>query len=348
MNSWIFVSAALSAFFITLCATWLVRRLAVHWGIVDTPNARKIHRHPIPLLGGVALVVGVYATSMYFIEPILARGLTPTHLMAVAGAGLLLVIGGVLDDIFTLSPIKQVAWPLVAAGILAAGGVGITQLTNPLGGLLTLSVITTTSLTFLWVLGMMYTTKLLDGVDGLVGGLGAIAGTVIFLFTLTTQYYQPDVGLLALIFAASCLGFLVFNFNPASIFLGESGSLLIGYIIAVLAIISGGKIAVAFLVVAIPVFDVVWVIARRVREGKNPFRSADRKHLHHRLLDMGLSQRQTVLVYYSLATIFGVAALFLQSRGKMYALLALAALMVLFILISPWVTTSQQRRARRS
>lgn len=318
-----------------MLATLAVRAVAIRAGIVDQPSApRKIHLRPVPLLGGIAIAAGTYGAGWFFLDNLLARGLTPTHLAAVAGAGLLLVIGGVLDDIYNLAPSKQILWPLLAASILAAGGVGITKATNPWGDFLYFTEITTMVLTFVWVLGMMYTTKLLDGVDGLVSGLGVIAGVVIFLFTLTTRYYQPDIGLLALIFAAACFGFWLFNFNPASIFLGESGSLFIGYMIAVLAIISGGKVAIAFLVMGIPIFDVVWIILRRLWEGKNPFRAADRKHLHHRFLDMGLSQRQTVAVYYLLSAGFGVTALFLQSRGKVVAIGILAAIMALIALLA--------------
>lgn len=346
MDTATFLFAPMLSFAIAVVVTGFVRTQARRAGIVDIPNDRKIHRKPVPLLGGLAVAAGVYAASWIFLDAIVARGLTVTHIAAVAAAGLLIITGGVLDDIYTLAPGKQIVWSLVAAGILAAGGVGIVKITNPWGGLVYFTEAATMALTFVWVLGMMYTTKLLDGVDGLVSGLGAIAGVVIFLFTMTTQYYQPDVGLLALIFAAACLGFLVFNFNPASIFLGESGSLFIGYIIAVLAIISGGKLAVAFLVMGIPIFDVAWTIIRRLYAGRNPFRAADRKHLHHRLLDAGLTQRQTVAVYYLLATAFGVVALFLQSRGKLYALGILASIMVVFIIVSPLLTRSSHATSK--
>ena len=155
---------------------------------------------------------------------------------------------------------------------------------------------------------------------------------IIFLFTMTTKYYQPDIGLAALILSGACLGFLIFNRYPARIFLGEGGSLLLGYILGVLAIISGGKIAIALLVMGLPIMDVGWTIIRRVRTGKNPFKFADNKHLHFRLLDLGLGQRKTALIYYGFAGIFGLSALFLQSLGKALALGALLIIM-LFIII---------------
>jgi predicted adenine nucleotide alpha hydrolase (AANH) superfamily ATPase len=182
-------------------------------------------------------------------------------------------------------------------------------------------------------MGMMYTTKLLDGVDGLVSGVSLIGVSIIFLFTLTSRYYQPDIAFASSALAGAILGFLFYNFNPASIFLGEGGSLFLGFAVGVLAIISGGKIAIALLVMGIPILDVSWVIFRRLISGKNPFKSADKKHLHHRLLALGLSQRQTVFVFYFLSAFFGASALFLQSRGKLLALLALLLLMLSIVII---------------
>jgi len=135
-----------------------------------------------------------------------------------------------------------------------------------------------------------------------------------------------------LIFSACCLGFLFFNWHPAKIFLGEGGSLLLGFILGVLAIISGGKIAIALLVMGIPILDVIWTIIRRLVAGKNPFKFADRGHLHFRLLDLGLGQKRTVLIFYFLAAIFGVSGLFLQSLGKVFALLILFAIMLVLVI----------------
>ena len=184
---------------------------------------------------------------------------------------------------------------------------------------------------------MMYTTKLLDGVDGLVSGVSAIGAFVIFLFTMTAKYYQPDIGLAALILSAACFGFLVFNWHPAKIFLGEGGSLFLGFILGALAIISGGKIAIALLIMGIPILDVVWTIIRRLAAGNNPFRFADRRHLHFRLLDAGLGPRKTVLTYYGFSLLFGLAALFLQSRGKLMAIGVLVLIMMGVVMGFRWV-----------
>ena len=136
----------------------------------------------------------------------------------------------------------------------------------------------------------------------------------------------------AILLTGSALGFLIFNWHPAKIFLGEGGSLLIGYVLGVLAIISGAKIAIALLVMGLPILDVAWTISRRLFKGQNPFKFSDRRHLHHRLLDLGLGQRGTVIVFCSISLLFGLSGLFLQSQGKLLALLVLAFIMLLLII----------------
>ncbi|OGF26636.1 hypothetical protein A2242_01615 [Candidatus Falkowbacteria bacterium RIFOXYA2_FULL_47_9] len=329
-----FLSVFILTVVISVAATLLVKRLAVKFSVVDTPNLpRKIHEKAVPLLGGAAIFVSFFLALLFSLSSVLSRGLTGMQLAAFFCGALVLLVGGVLDDVFNLTPGRHFVFSVLAALVAIAGGITIVKITNPVGGLLYFGSFVSAALTFVWLLGMTYTTKLLDGVDGLVSGLGVISGIIIFLFTMTTHYYQPDVGLLAMLFAAACLGFLFFNFYPAKIFLGDGGSLLVGYVIAVLAIISGAKIAVALLIMGIPILDVAWTIVRRLWSGQNPFRAADRKHLHHRFLAMGLSQPQTVFIYYAFAIFFGILALFLQSQGKIIAIGVLAIIMVCIIFL---------------
>jgi len=341
----IFIITLLLSFVFTL----LVKGFAIKFNIVDRPGLeRKIHQIKTPLLGGMAIFLS-YFIILYFVrDRLVASDLELHHWLGFFVGACFLIIGGFLDDKYNLKPQQQVIWPFLAIVSVIIGGVGIAKVTNPLGGLLYLDqwkipvmewgssmhyfVVIADGFTILWLMGMMYTTKLLDGVDGLVSGVTAIGGIIIFLFTMTTKYYQPDIGLAALVLAGACLGFLIFNWHPAKIFLGEGGSLLLGYILGVLAIISGGKIAIALLIMGIPILDVAWTIIRRILAGKNPFKFADRKHLHFRFLDLGLSQRQTVLIYYFLASVFGISALFLQSRGKVLALAVLLVIMLLVVI----------------
>ena len=246
------------------------------------------------------------------------------------------MIGGALDDAYRLKPWQQIIWPVCAALLVVASGVQVAYVTDPFGGL-SKSVLYITPMiggivAFGWLMGMMYTTKLLDGVDGLVTGLVGIGSLVVGLFTLTTKYYQPDITLVAFILAAACAGFLVFNWSPAKIYLGDGGSLLLGYLLGVLAIISGGKIAIALLIMGVPILDVVWVIIRRLFNGQNPLRTADRKHLHQRLVDLGWGAKRTVLIYYTVSLVFGLSALFLQSQGKRLALLLVIILMTIVVI----------------
>ena len=162
---------------------------------------------------------------------------------------------------------------------------------------------------------MIYTTKFLDGLDGLVSGIGTLGALILFIVSLFWDVPMSATSVLCLILAGALLGFLKYNFYPAKIFLGEAGSTFIGFMLGVLAIISGAKIATALLIMGIPVLDVIWVIIRRLISHKH-FYAGDRKHFHFRLLDAGLSHRQAVLFLYALTLIFGSSSLFLQSQDK--------------------------------
>ncbi len=337
-----------STFLLAAILTFVTIKIATKLKILDYPEKdRKIHKKSTPLLGGFAIFLSFFAILFLIKEKLLAGNLNYHHWVGFFVGAVFLMIGGYLDDKYNLNPKKQIIWPILAIFSVIAGGVGIEKISNPFDGILYLNqlkltlwhiqgkayylIILTDLFTFVWLIGMMYTTKLLDGVDGLVSGMAAIGGLIIFLFTVTTQYYQPDIALASLVFSAACLGFLVFNWHPAKIFLGEGGSLLLGYILGVLAIISGGKVAIALLIMGIPVLDVAWTIIRRILKGKNPFRFADKKHLHHRLLDIGLTQRKTVLIFYLMAITFGASGLFLQSQGKLLALFMLFVIMIILV-----------------
>ncbi|QQG52997.1 MAG: epoxyqueuosine reductase QueH [Candidatus Falkowbacteria bacterium] len=325
----------LASFILSLILTWSIKKIALYFKIVDQPGERKIHKSATPLLGGAAIFVTFFGVLFFYSDRFLAGNLDWRHLLGFFSGALLIIIGGILDDKYNLPAKWQIIFPLLAILAVVVGGVEIEKITNPFGGFIYLKdlVIVGPALIALWLLGMMYTTKLLDGVDGLVSGVGAIGALVIFLFTLTTKYFQPDIALAAVILFGSALGFLIFNFYPAKIFLGEGGSLFFGYVLGVLAIISGGKIAIALLIMGIPILDVAWTIMRRLFQGKNPFRFADNKHLHHRLLNLGLNQRQTVLVFYFFSLVFGLSSLFLQSRGKLLVLLLLLIIMLAIVIV---------------
>ncbi|OGH66350.1 MAG: hypothetical protein A3J66_03370 [Candidatus Magasanikbacteria bacterium RIFCSPHIGHO2_02_FULL_47_14] len=322
------------AFFISLTVTpgviWLMRRLRV----IDLPKteARKIHKKKVPLGGGLAIIIAFFAciAMAFFVFHDIGKEVPARAIIGFTLGSLVLVVGGFLDDRFRLRPLRQVIFPVVASLVAIFFGIGLKTVTNPAGGVIHLDqiVIIADLVVFFWLMAMMYTTKLLDGLDGLVSGIVAIGALVIFFLTRQPQWFQPEVGVLASILAGACLGFLCWNFYPAKIFLGEGGSLFTGYILGILAIISGSKIATTLLVMGLPMLDVVRVLIRRFQK-KQPLFAGDSEHLHFRLLASGLSHRQTVLLFYGIAFLFGMSTLFLQSKEKVIALSFLFILMLL-------------------
>jgi UDP-GlcNAc:undecaprenyl-phosphate GlcNAc-1-phosphate transferase len=349
MKAVYFLSFAL-AFFVSFAATLVVMRLAKRGHIEDLPDTeRRFHRQPTPTLGGLAvyiafllvvLVVGVWGGF-------LLGGNIPTPLLVgILLGGAILMVGGFLDDRYRLAAKYSVLFPILASLTLVFSGVSAVSVHNPLTNeIILLSPIFSGLIVFLWTMTLTYTTKILDGMDGLVTGVSAIGALVLFGLSLSEQVRQPQTALLAIIFAGGLLGFLILNFHPAKIFLGEGGSTLAGFMLAVLAVVSGGKIATALLIMGVPLLDMVWVVAQRILSGQSPF-SGDRRHLHYRLTDLGLSEPQAVLFLYALTGIFGASALFLQSRGKLIALLVMLAV-TLAILASLYTIYSQKTKRHK-
>ena len=325
----------LGALFFSFAGSRLVMALARHFDVVDRPasDSRKIHQKPTPLLGGLAIYSSVVAFTILLIllNPAMTSG--EIGIRQYAGfllGGLILMLGGYLDDRYQLPPRSAILAPLLASAAAVAFGIEISKLTNPFGGVIELASWQSGILVFAWLLIMTYTTKFLDGLDGLATGVSSVGALMILLLSLTAAYFQPDVAHLSVVILGALLGFLAWNFHPASIFLGEGGSTFVGYAVGVLAVISGGKLAIALLVLGIPLLDAAWVILRRF--AKNGIRATtrhDRRHLHHRLLDIGWSQPRIVFAYVFLATLFGLAGLFLQSRDKLLALGILAVFMAI-------------------
>lgn len=344
-----FIALSIS-FLVCVFITKLVRSWALKHVVLDAPDGqRKLHTENTALLGGVAIFFSFSLVAIVFAvftTLILGKSVGSLELLAIVFAGFLLMIGGYLDDRYHISPQLQIIWPILASLTAMVAGIKVDIVTNPLnGGLLELGGAIGLGLTFLWLMGMMYTTKLLDGLDGLATGIGAIGALIIFCLTQFTPFYEPPVGLLAIILAGACLGFLVWNWHPARIFLGEGGSLYIGFILGVLAIISGAKIATTLLVMGVPILDVAWVIIRRLFWENKSMAMADRKHLHYRLLDAGLTQQQAVVILYLITASFGLSSLFLKSEGK---LIALGVLLLVMISLGSWVVWQYKAKQKRS
>jgi UDP-GlcNAc:undecaprenyl-phosphate GlcNAc-1-phosphate transferase len=323
------------AFAISVFLTPLVRQIALRFGIVDRPGEpRKIHRHEIAYLGGVAMFIAFAITVLTLMT--LNRQLGAL----LVGCGVLVVVGAI-DDFRHLSPWTKLGCQILAACIALAGGIGITEITNPLGGVIDLSTgrmsfdigqfhfhITpiANAISLLWMVGLANTINFLDGLDGLAAGVSGIAAVIMFLLSISDRVSQPTVALLAIILAGAAFGFLPFNFYPARIFMGDSGALFLGLVLAMLAIYSGAKLATATLVLGFPIIDALWATTRRLAKRTSPFR-ADRGHFHHLLLDAGMNQRQAVLTLYAIAIVFGTVALRAGSFSKLVAFIVLLFLM---------------------
>ncbi len=323
------------AFIVSFFLTIVFRYLATRLNIVDKPKShpKKVHKITIPKLGGNAIFisVAVCVTGLLLTSTSLTAGdVTEWHYLGLLIGGFVLMLGGFLDDKYDLPPKFSFVAPVLAALAAILFGVEVEKLTNPLGGVVYLSSIQSDILVFVWLMLVMYTTKFLDGLDGLATSVSTVGAVMVLLLSLTVAYFQPDVALLAAIVIGAELGFLFWNFHPATIVLGEGGSTLVGFLLGALAVISGGKLATALLVLGIPFLDVVWVVSRRFKKGGfKQIVKGDRKHLHHRLLSLGLGQKQIVFLYVFVAAGFGVLTIFLQSREKLVALVLLLIMMFL-------------------
>lgn len=355
----LYITFFIFAFLVSFAATFFIRKLALHLNIIDRPEVaeRKIHKKPTPLLGGLAvfvsyvLILGILAA--FFPHKILGDFITLKKLIFIFLGAVFLAIGGFLDDKYNLKPRYQIIWAILAALAISFGDIGISHIRNPLpleipfltgqvGGEIRFDVwrigfltLPQDLFTFIWLLVMMYTTKILDGLDGLVAGVAGIGSLIIFSVALLPFVHQYDTAYLAIGLAGVFGGFLIWNFHPAKIFLGEGGSLLAGYFLGILAIISGSKIATTLLIMGVPILDLVWVAARRIFFEKKSFALADRKHLHFRLLDAGFSHRGAVLFLYALTSVFGLTTLFFQTQQKAVVLVLVVLVM---IGLGMWVT----------
>lgn len=335
---------------IALVCTPLVTVISSRFGILDAPNAgRKQHRQPTPLMGGLAVITAVSATiaGLIGLDVLVAPGLGKMLIGAMCGA-LLLVLGGYLDDRFGLRPIQQIWFPVGAALIAVGSGIHMPYVRSPLSGeILALDAVRVAVpwgafhwpadlLTVVWLLALMYTTKFLDGVDGLVTGLTVIGGVMMAAVSLRPEVGQPATALLAAAVAGGFAGFLPWNWSPAKVFLGESGSVFAGYAMGILAVISGSKIATALLIFGIPLLDVAWVIAQRVLLAHTSPARGDRRHLHYRLIDAGLSVRTAVLFFYLIALAFGFLGLVGSTQAKTIGFVVLMCVMGVTVTALLW------------
>lgn len=286
-----------------------VKKLAIKVGAVDKPNARKVHTHAIPRLGGLAIYVGFMAAVLFCVpvrHELLGLLLGCTAIVAL----------GIWDDICNIPAKVKLVGQIVAACIPIAFGIQIEWLTNPFGTLIVLPELVAIPVTIFWIIGFTNTVNLIDGLDGLAAGVSFIASASMFLLAYTMNQYLPAMIIVAM--AGAALGFLQYNFNPAKIFMGDTGSMLLGYTMAVAAVLGLVKTAatialvVPLIALGLPILDTLFAIIRRKMSGV-PIFQPDKGHLHHRLLALGMSQKQAVLIMYFVSIVLGIVALFVAN-----------------------------------
>ncbi len=329
------IGAFIVAFVFSFASTPLVRKWAFKLKAVDVPkDGRRMHTHPIPRLGGLAIIFGFTVAVLCFY-----RAPSRRIIASFIGAGIIAAMG-VVDDIKTLDAKPKFLIQILAACIVVIGGnLKIDVLTNP--NFLSenpywiLPDWVSVPVTILWIVFITNAVNFIDGLDGLAAGVSAIMSVSLVFIALRVGEYP--VALLGISLMGACFGFLPYNFNPAKIFMGDTGSTFLGFLLATMSIQGVFKsyaiisFAVPLLILGLPLFDAVFAMLRRISKGQSPMK-ADRGHLHHRLIDMGFSQKQTVFILYAISGVLGITAVVLAESTALRAILILICVLV-FILI---------------
>lgn len=332
----LYLQPFLIAFVLSLVLTGAFIKFGKKYKLYDKLE-NKIHQKNIARFGGVAIIIS------FLIAVFLDGNLQFDNLKwGIIISSLLILFFGVYDDLKNLSWKKQLLGQIAVVLIMIYAGLSVDYIANPFGGPefrldqiqysisgIEYSVLGLLFILF-WIIGFMNIMNWLDGLDGLAGGVGLIGAATLFFLSISNLVNQPPLGIISIILAGAILGFLFFNFYPAKIFMGTSGSMFLGFMLAVIAIFSGGKIATVLLIMGFPILDAVWVVAKRIKNKKSPFQG-DKSHFHYQLLELGWSQKKVVLFIYSICLLFGVSALVFQTAGKVLALAILFILMAVII-----------------
>ncbi len=311
--------------------TPIIRRIALTLGVVDKPGGRKIHRNNMPTLGGVAIAAAFFAgiAAAFYAVP----GAMDTFSLKFSGfcvAGAMIVILGIIDDVKPLNAKPKFFVQIVAAAVLVACGFIVEEVTIPFFGKLSLGFLGVI-FSMLWIVGITNAINLLDGLDGLAAGVSGIASFFIFVSALEQHDYV--VASLAFALTGACAGFLPFNFYPAKIFMGNPGSMFLGLVLASIALVSFQKsstiitLFIPVIALGIPIIDTTLAVVRRLAKKRHIFQ-ADKEHIHHKLLFREESQRRVVLSLYFLSACFGMIALSFRGIKGLYAIAALAIVIV--------------------
>lgn len=321
------------ALIVGLIMTNVAKVLALKLGVVDKPDARKVHKGLIPRMGGLGIYSGFMAGAVYYIasHPNLAFSGEVLGLLLSAS---IVFATGIVDDVKSIRPTTKLLGQLIAALVFVGFGGYVKFFSNPFGGDIIFLNHLGIPVTVLWLVGISNAVNLIDGLDGLAGGVSILSAWTMAVVSLSHGYYMPAA--LLLVLASATLGFLRYNFSPASIFMGDSGSLTLGFVLGAIAIMGFAKgatvvtLVIPVLILAIPIFDTFFAIVRRLIEHK-PVMQPDKGHLHHRLLALGLSHKQTVLIIYAITMFMGCIAILTALLPMwMTTLLLVLAVVILF------------------
>lgn len=311
------------ALIISFAATPIVKTFAQKVGAMDVPGEeRRVHDHPIPRMGGLAIFLGFLFSVLLFAD-------INRQLQGILLGCVIIVATGAIDDIISLNAWVKLLMQILAAVVAVLHGVEINVLANPaLWSSTEFLVLGSLSIpvTILWIVGITNSVNLIDGLDGLAVGVSTISSLTMLVIALVVSDSSVAIVLAALV--GACVGFMPYNLNPAKIFMGDTGALLLGYVLATMSILGLFKFyavvsfAVPLLAVAVPLFDTVFAFCRRLFKGQSPMHP-DRGHFHHRLIDMGLSQKQAVAVLYSISGILGLSAVLITTSGEIKALIVI-------------------------
>ncbi len=338
-----FLMAGVIGLVIAYFLTPAIQRMATHFRVLDHPGSRRIHLAPVPRLGGIA-VYAAFVTAVVcpldrpiriaveahrFVVTIPHVVLIDRTILGMLLGATMITLFGVLDDVRGVSPLLKLLGQVISAAVVLPFGIGMDVLTNPLGGMFFVGPLGVV-LTVAWIVALCNIMNLIDGVDGLAAGIATIAGGTVFV----AAYQRGDVGtaILAASLIGATLGFLPYNVNPARIFLGDTGSMLLGYILATISVLGTYKsytalsLLVPLVALGVPVADTAFAIARRWRT-RRPIFQADAEHLHHQLLRRGLTQRQTAAVLYLVTATLGAGALVLSGIHR-FSLIVLFGLLL--------------------
>ena len=325
--------ALMAALIVSFLTTPVVKSFAYKVGAIDVPkDARRMHHVPIPRLGGLAIFIGFMVSILLFVD--VRRD---AQMQSILLGAVVIVVLGVVDDIMALPAMFKFVVQIAAALIPALNGVVIQAFSNPnifsdnlywvLGKL-------SIPFTVLWIVAITNSVNLIDGLDGLANGVSAISATTMLVIAILVSEGQVAVVMAALV--GACVGFMPYNMNPAKMFMGDTGATFLGFILATMSIQGLFKFyavisfAVPFLILGLPLFDTAFAFIRRIAHGQSPMH-ADRSHIHHRLIDMGLNQKQAVATLYVISAILGLSAVVLTTGGEQKAMLLFAALCIVAV-----------------